>query len=168
MYNDDSEGLSEQELLSLLAQITKEAGYMDDSDRPESSWDDSRAEEENFQGLSDKAINLFVEVLASILTAADYSEYLDSGRSMILDYLRANDVDEDEALEILATMGKMEGMASGIYLSCLEALDYEPLFDQWSQLPDSFIKAQKLMLDSIELKAQKPDLLSEQELNPLH
>ncbi len=168
MYNDDSEGLSEQELLSLLAQITKEAGYMDDSDRPESSWDDSRAEEENFQGLSDKAINLFVEVLASILTAADYSEYLDSGRSMILDYLRANDVDEDEALEILATMGKMEGMASGIYLSCLEALDYESLFDQWCQLPDSFIKAQKLMLDSIELKAQKPDLLSEQELNPLH
>lgn len=160
MSNHDMDRISDEEFISLLAEIQKQAQEAQiPFAEPLFENEDMENAVIDFKGLSNEMLGVFENALTSIIAASDYGEYVQSGRSVILQHLTQNGIPKEEAAKVLEKIGQRESAAAGIYIECLEAFEVEPIFDLWSQQPDSFNTAMQRVMDAIDLVLENAEMI---------
>lgn len=85
---------------------------------------------------------LFVNALSSIVFVSDYMEYLDSGKSFIIQTLISLGCPRQEAKKLLLGMGPQQEKAARELLSQIEQQGLIEAFDAWAD-QDEVINARK-------------------------
>lgn len=94
---------------------------------------------------------VFEKALASLIVAADYQEYTETGKSHFLDYLEEQGFTPKAAQAIVNDIGSTETRMIQAYLNAFEAFEAEEEFDAWSQEEGRFEKAKAEIIHALSL-----------------
>lgn len=94
---------------------------------------------------------LFVNALSSLLVVCDYTEFLESGHSFIVDALLDLGCQENAARALLLERGEEEQTNASQLLEQIEQRDLEAAFELWSDDVENIEQSRKGIIDALQI-----------------
>ena len=80
---------------------------------------------------------IFKDALSSVIIASDFQEFLESGKSFIVDSLIDLGMDQEAAEKFLMESGKEEMRIAETYINCFEEFGVNAEFEDFADLDES-------------------------------